>query len=290
MIELGAHDNSPLRYPGGKARRALRLLRFADQTQKHYIEPFAGGLGMLFRARRERIFSTFSVNDVDTNIINFWIVLRDHPNQLIHKLWECYRRHGAGDDKLFHQSKENLNSDDKIVRAVAFYNVNRWTPKGDLQGGMLRTPKRRSGISPMILDRLPLFSDLLGGVKLTNLDYHDVEIPRNAFAFLDPPYENIGSTFYPHKVNLTEFSNWTKKLKCAWLTTLNDSPFTNKLFFDFDRIVEPIIYPAVIKLGSHQQRNTTEILIMNYHRPTRDAFVRQFGWSVRKARMPSKAG
>ena len=293
MIELGTHDNSPLRYPGGKARRAVRLLRFADQTRKHYVEPFAGGLGMLFRARRERIFNTFSANDVDSDLINFWIALRDRPNQLINKLWECYRRHGAGDDNLFHQSKEDLNSGDEIVRAVAFYNVNRWTAKGDLQGGMLRTTKRRSGLSPMRLDRLPLFSELLSGVKLTNLDYHDVEIPRNAFAFLDPPYENIGSTFYQHKVNLTEFSNWVKKLNCcSWLATLNDSPFTNKLFSNFDRIVEPMKYPAVIKpkFGSHQRRSATEILIMNYHRSTRDAFVRQFGWSIRKARISSKAG
>lgn len=288
---LRAFENSPLRYPGGKAQRALRLLRFADQSRKHYVEPFAGGLSVLLKARRERLFKTYSANDVDSDLINFWIVLRDRPNELVKILWDCYRRHGAGDDDLFLKSKENLNSDNDVVRAVALFIVNRWTPKGDLRGGMLRTEKRRSGISPMILDRLPLFSELLSGVKITNLDYHDMDIPRNSFAFIDPPYENIGTHFYQHKVDLNEFSDWVKYLNCSWLTTLNDSPFTNKLFSDFDRIAEPMKYPAVInpKFGSYQRRDGTELVIMNYHRPSRDAFLRSFGWSLRKSHPSSKA-
>jgi site-specific DNA-adenine methylase len=291
MNELGTFDNSPLRYPGGKAKRATRLACLIDKSRKRYTEVFAGGLGMYFKCRRERIFTSYSINDIDSDLINFWTVLRDRPNQLIQQLWDCYRRHGAGDDDLFHQSKENLNSGNDIVRAVALYNVNRWTPKGDLQGGMLRTEKRRSGISPMILDRLPLFSELLSGVKITNLDYHDVEIPRNSFAFIDPPYDNIGTNFYQHKVDLDEFSDWAKSLNCSWLTTLNDSSFTNKLFSDFDRIAEPMIYPAVInpKFGSYRRREGTELVIMNYHRPTRDAFLRSFQWKLRKAQPSSKA-
>jgi site-specific DNA-adenine methylase len=54
MKDLAIQDNSPLRYPGGKARKALRLLRFTDQSRRYYVEPFCG-MGMLFRSRRERL-------------------------------------------------------------------------------------------------------------------------------------------------------------------------------------------------------------------------------------------
>jgi DNA adenine methylase len=202
MIELGAHDNSPLRYPGGKARRSLRLLRFADQSRKHYVEPLAGGLGMLFRAKRENLFQKYYANDLDTNLVNFYSILRDYPDELIKQLWTCYRQHGARDEELFYQSRENPASSNDINRAVAYFIINKWPVKGDLDAGMMRTSKRRSGISPMLLNRLPIFSELLNGVTLTNLDYQNVKIPCSAFAFLDPPYENVGASLYKHKVNL----------------------------------------------------------------------------------------
>ena len=110
MIELGTFGNSPLRYQGGKARRSLRLLRFADQRQKHYVEPFAGGLGMLFRAKRENRFQKYYANDLDANLVNFYSILRDYPDELIKQLWTCYRHHGAGDEELFYQSREKSKS------------------------------------------------------------------------------------------------------------------------------------------------------------------------------------
>ena len=194
MTELGAFENSPIRYPGSKNQRALRLLRLVDRTRKHYVESYAGGLSILYRARRERLFKTYRANDLDADLIGFYTVLRDYPDELIENLWTCYRRHGAGDDELFNQSRENLLSSNEIERAVAYFVVNRWSVKGDLVGGMRRSTKRKNGISPMILDRLPLFSELLNGVTLTNLDYREVQIEKDTFAYLDPPYENVGAT------------------------------------------------------------------------------------------------
>jgi DNA adenine methylase len=290
MNELGIHENSPLSYPGSKSQRSTRLLRLADQTRKHYVKSFAGGLGMLFRARRERMFKTYRANDLDANLINFYSILRDYLDELMEQLWTGYRHHGAGDEVLFHQSREDLASGSELKRAVAFFIINRWAVKGALRGGMRRTTKTRHGMSPRLLDRLPLYSELLRGVTLTNVDYREVEIPRNTFVFFDPPYENAGETLYSHTVDLTDFGIWAKNLNCSWLITLNDSECTDNLFGDFDRIVEPVKYSAAIspKFGSFERRNATELLIMNYHRPTRDAFVRQFEWSVRKACSLSK--
>ena len=104
MKDLGTFENSPLRYPGSKSRRSVQLLRLADQSKHHYFEIFAGGLGMLFRARRERLFKSFSANDADPQVYNFWKVLQNHSELLIDYLWKNYDRHGYGDSDLFNKS------------------------------------------------------------------------------------------------------------------------------------------------------------------------------------------
>jgi DNA adenine methylase len=285
MIELGTHDNSPLRYPGGKARRAVRLLRFADQSKRDFVEPFAGGLGTLIRARKERLYKNFWGNDADPRVMNFWHVLRDHPTHLTKKLWIEYRRHGAGDDELFQQCKENLEDGNKISRAVSFYILNKLSAWGAVTGTMIRTQKVPIGLRPALIEKLPIFSELLEGVHLTNLDYKDVDISNNSFAFLDPPYEPNGSALYQYQVDLTEFSCWAKKLNCSWMISLNDSPSTNHLFAEFPALLEPVHYPPAINSQSrrYECQKLTEVIIMNYKRPSRDAFLRYFGWSLRKA-------
>jgi hypothetical protein len=70
------------------------------------------------------------------------------------------------------------------------------------------------------------------------------------------------------------------------MITLNNSPFVHELFSGFSRVVEPVRYSGTINptLATIESRNTTELLIMNYSKSTRDAFVRQFGWSVKPAK------
>lgn len=68
----------PFAYFGGKTSLAQRI---ADMLppHRHYIEPFAGSLAVLL-AKAPSGFET--VNDLDRNIMTFWQVLRDQPDEL----------------------------------------------------------------------------------------------------------------------------------------------------------------------------------------------------------------
>lgn len=69
---------TPLTYYGGKQRLAPQLLELLAPNPV-FVEPFAGGLAVLFARRRaEREI----VNDVDGAIVAFWEAVRDHPEQL----------------------------------------------------------------------------------------------------------------------------------------------------------------------------------------------------------------
>ncbi|CPV56521.1 DNA adenine methylase [Mycobacteroides abscessus] len=68
----------PMAYFGGKTRLARRIADLLPQ-HGHYIEPFAGGLSVLLAKKPSRMET---VNDLDGQLMTFWRVLRDKPEQL----------------------------------------------------------------------------------------------------------------------------------------------------------------------------------------------------------------
>lgn len=68
----------PFAYYGGKTTLARRIAAVLPPHQ-HYVEPFAGSLAVLL-AKQPSTHET--VNDLDDDIVTFWRVLRDHPDDL----------------------------------------------------------------------------------------------------------------------------------------------------------------------------------------------------------------
>jgi DNA adenine methylase len=68
----------PFTYYGGKQRLADRIVRFLP-AHGHYVEPFAGSLAVLLAKPRSRMET---VNDRDGDLVAFWRVLRDRPDEL----------------------------------------------------------------------------------------------------------------------------------------------------------------------------------------------------------------
>jgi DNA adenine methylase len=66
---------APLKTPGGKAPLAQQIIG-AFPPHLHYVEPYAGGLGVLLAKDPEGVSEV--VNDVDGRLTNFWVVLADH--------------------------------------------------------------------------------------------------------------------------------------------------------------------------------------------------------------------
>lgn len=68
----------PVPYFGGKLRLADQLVRLMP-PHAHYVEPFCGSLAVLL-AKPPAAHET--VNDLDGDLMNFWRVLREQPEEL----------------------------------------------------------------------------------------------------------------------------------------------------------------------------------------------------------------
>lgn len=69
----------PFAYYGGKTRIAGRIAELLPE-HLHYVEPFAGGLSVLLAKTPSRMET---VNDLDGDLMCFWRVLRERPDDLV---------------------------------------------------------------------------------------------------------------------------------------------------------------------------------------------------------------
>lgn len=74
--------NSPFRYAGGKFY-ARKLILEHVPPHEFYVEPFAGG-GSIFFAKSKVKFN--QLNDIDPELVNVYITIRDFPEELINFL------------------------------------------------------------------------------------------------------------------------------------------------------------------------------------------------------------
>lgn len=69
----------PMAYYGGKTRLADRIVALLPAHQ-HYVEPFTGSMSVLLAKRPSRLET---VNDLDGDLMNFWRMLRERPEELV---------------------------------------------------------------------------------------------------------------------------------------------------------------------------------------------------------------
>jgi DNA adenine methylase len=183
----------PFAYFGGKTRLADRIVELLPEHQ-HYVEPFAGSLAVLLAKPRSAMET---VNDLDGDLMTFWRVLRDQPEDLA--LHMALTPHSRAE----HQAAYDLAITEDLERARRV-----WVLLSQGRGGSMRRtgwrfyrdPKASTYSFPQYLaayvNRVPACAERLAGVSLECRDalelVTDYGQHPNVLLYCDPPY--VGST------------------------------------------------------------------------------------------------
>ncbi len=207
--------NSPFRYAGGKFyARKLILAHIPRHTA--YIEPFAGGASIFFAKPKVELNQ---LNDIDADLVNVYITIRDNPDELIHflqkreviesRIPENLTEYILGGSPLpatkeLHSFfKNEFKPKNEIERAGRWFYLNRTSYSGIMNNqNMYWGYGDKFSMQPKNwAQNIIRTNKKLQGVEITNLDFEKVidGAPDGALLFLDPPYFNADQDkFYQH--------------------------------------------------------------------------------------------
>lgn len=231
-----------LRWAGGKTR-LLKLLRphFPAEFATYY-EPFVGG-GAVFFDSGHRATSGAVLADLNPELINCWLCVRDEPAALLEAL-DAYD--GMDTEPQYYAVRDGEQPDGAVERAARFlylnqtawnglWRVNRW--------GRFNVPWGARPFRGMTPEEMLGLSELLRPADLREADFREVlsEPRAGDFVYLDPPYLPVSDTskFYLYtekrfrRPDLAELAGVCRELTergVHWVLSNRDTPDVRELF------------------------------------------------------------
>ena len=268
---------TPLRYPGGKSRALTKLLKYLPSREiTEYREMFLGG-GSVALEMTKRLPKDVPiwVNDLYEPLYNFWIVLRDNPDELQRKLQELKSRfpdqgsaHG-----LFLQAKDVINdrAQSNTDRAIAFYVLNKCSFSGLTESSSFSKQASDNNFTMRGILKLKEYSYLIKRWKITNLDYQELAADEKlTFIYADPPY-NIKDVLYGNKGQMhkgfdhARFADVMDACLCNVMISYNDHPDIIERFLEWCQYDYEHTY-TMRSTGTYMsdQKKRRELILTNY--------------------------
>lgn len=173
-----------------------------------YIEPFVGSGAVLFwMLRNFQNMKRAVVNDVNTDLITAYRIIKTKPGELIKvlaKLQKHYHNIAAEENRrdffLLQRTKFNNKGHDDVENTALFIFLNRTCFNGLYRvnsKGHFNVPFGKYG-NPTICDEQTILADsfALQNVELINGDFEDTlrYATAKSFFYFDPPYKPISGT------------------------------------------------------------------------------------------------
>ena len=205
---------TPLRYPGGKSRAIPKLFQFLPTDISEFREPFLGGGSMAIAMTKQYPDIPIWVNDMYEPLVNFWKVLQKNGEELTRDLVDLKKEYNTPEKakEIFTSFRETLNEGDEIDRAVRFYTINKCSFSGLTESSSFSKQASDNNWTMRGIYKLPAYGEMIGGWRITNLDYadlvedctgHSENLPceYSTFIYADPPY-SIKDHLYGEKGKL----------------------------------------------------------------------------------------
>jgi DNA adenine methylase len=263
-----------VKWAGGKRQLIKVLTNNLPPSYNRYIEPFVGGGALLFEVLPYKAI----INDINTELINAYTVIKDDIDALIEDL----KKHKNEEEyyyKIRSLDPEKLSA---VERASRFIYLNKTCFNGlyrENSKGKFNVPFGKYK-NPKILDEenLRAVSEYLNTAEISilNLDYKEVckLAGKGDFVYLDPPYYPISksSSFTKyHKLDFTErdqmeltevFRELDRK-GCYVMLSNSNTKFIRELYKEYE-IWEVSANRFINCKGDKREKVNVEVLIKNY--------------------------
>ena len=289
-----------LKWAGGKGQLLDEFkiyYPFDNGIITKYAEPFVGGGAVLFDVLNKYSLKEIYISDINAELINTYIVIRENVRDLI-KLLKKYQNEytprKAEDRKVYYLDKRgrfnslklNNNKKENVEKAALMIFLNKTCFNGLFRvnkKGLFNVPMGAYK-KPLICDEKNLIavSEKLQKVKIVCGDYKQSAdfIDEHTFVYFDPPYRPLTSTANftaynenlftdEEQIELAEFVTMINK-KGAKIVVSNSDPknsdptdeFFDMLYSDYN--IKRIEATRMISCNKESRGKINEILISNY--------------------------
>jgi DNA adenine methylase len=201
-----------LKWAGGKTRLLPKILPYVPDSFANYHEPFLGG-GAMFFAVQDRIQGRAHLTDLNEELVNAWIAVRSHQDEL-RPLLDWYKER---DSKDFYYEVRATAEEGLVARAARFIYLNQTS-----WNGLWRTNSKTGAMNVPWGDRpfRGLTDEALMGLQNTLSladayfgDFREacLRAEPGDFVYLDPPYLPVWSNS-DEKEPTSKFNKYTSKV------------------------------------------------------------------------------
>ena len=202
-----------LKWVGGKAQLINELEKFlptdSEKVLTKYAEPMVGGGALLFSILSKYDFEELYISDINAELINAYIVVRDNIDLLVEKLTEMQAiflpMNENGRKYFYYNARDKFNAlqlsqETAVEKAALFIFLNK-----TCFNGLYRVNKKGQFNVPMGAYKNPTICDeknlrniskALQNVTIVHGDYTLSKsfIDTDTFVYIDPPYRPISET------------------------------------------------------------------------------------------------
>ena len=269
-----------LKWAGGKRQLLKDIKKHIPEKFLTYYEPFLGGGAVLFELQPNKAV----VNDINEELMNVYLVIRDHNEELIEEL----KKHERKNSEEYYYEIRELDRDKRkyeqlsnIEKAARMIYLNKTCYNGLFRvnsQGQFNVPYGRYK-NPNIVNEVTLraVSNYFNKAKIT-FKWGDFEEAvkgaiEGSFVYFDPPYDSVSDTSSftgydkngfdkEEQLRLKELCDKLNKKGVKFLLSNSATDFILDLYKDYNITI--VQANRAINSKADKRGKVDEVLVKNY--------------------------
>lgn len=267
-----------VKWVGGKRQILDEILKYVPDDFSTYYEPFVGGGAVLFALCPQKAV----VNDVNSELINIYQVIRDDADALVNDL----KKHENNREYFYNLREKDRDKDSycklsPVERASRIIYLNKTCYNGLFRvnrAGEFNTPfgnyKNPNIVNEFVLKAVSEYFSH-AEIRFTCMDFEEVlkNIRKDSFVYLDPPYDPVSTTANftgydkggfdkGEQIRLKNVCDRLNKKGIRFLLSNSATEFILNLYRDYT--VEIIHANRAVNSNPNKRGEVDEVLVSNY--------------------------